>query len=112
MEQEYQGNGAIAVWLAGSDKRFVSCEIIRDFDGTYCANLAINGDPVQGLPGNVAYRDLKAAVLKEAGVQLPDVGSLRFTKMGRKQYAMAIAGLLLAGNANALNEMENKEDLL
>lgn len=35
-----------------------TCEIVKDFDGTYYANLCISGELIKGLPENVDYKTL------------------------------------------------------
>lgn len=62
-------------------------EIVKDFDGTYYANMSIDGDIKGDLPEYVSYRKLKAAIKKQYGIELPNVGALTFEKLGRKQYA-------------------------
>ena len=63
-------------------------EIVRDFDGSYYANISdADGDQFRGLPEYVTYKELKKVVKEAIGVKLPALRSLTFKKSGRKQYA-------------------------
>ena len=64
------------------------CELVRDFDGTYYANLTIDGAHVDGLPENVNYKTLKEAIRQRTGIQMIPVSHMYFCKLGRKQYAI------------------------
>lgn len=64
------------------------CELIRDFDGTYYANLVIDGRLVLGLPAYVNYKTLHSAIKERTGIQLPPVSQMHFCKLGRKQEAI------------------------
>lgn len=72
--------------LEQSDKLIYNCEIVKDFDGSYYANLFINGQFCCGLPEYVDYKTLKQAIALK-GVQLPNISELRFERYGRKSYA-------------------------
>lgn len=63
-------------------------EIVRDFDGTYYANVHNElHEHFRGLPEYVAYKKLKKAVKEALGVTLPALIDLHFEKSGRKRYA-------------------------
>lgn len=72
--------------LEQSDELIYNCEIVKDFDGRYYANLFINGKFCGGLPEYVDYKTLKQAIALK-GVQLPNASELRFEQYGRKSYA-------------------------
>lgn len=71
--------------LEQSDELIYSCEIVKDFDGSYYANLFINGKYTCGLPEYVDYKTLKKAIASK-GVQLPNLSELCFERYGRKSY--------------------------
>ena len=62
-------------------------EIVKDHDGSYYANVTINGKMVGGLPEYVPYRKLKAAIKENCGIELPSLSTLDFHCIGRKKYA-------------------------
>ena len=62
-------------------------EIVKDFDGSYYANITVDGNFVYGLPENVSYRTLKSAVRKKLGIILPNVDMLEWKTLGRKRFA-------------------------
>lgn len=63
-------------------------EIVRDFDGTYYANVHNElHEHFRGLPEYVTYKELKKAVKEALGVTLPALIDLHFEKSGRKRYA-------------------------
>ena len=63
-------------------------EIVRDFDGTYYANVHNELDEhFRGLPEYVTYKELNKAVKEALGVTLPALIDLHFEKSGRKRYA-------------------------
>lgn len=62
-------------------------EIVRDFDGTYYANMQIEGKCVEGLPAYVDYNTLKNAIKEKTGVVILKRKDLIFKKLGRKHYA-------------------------
>lgn len=64
-----------------------SIEIVRDHDGTYYANVFIDGEWVSDLPEYVGFKTLKAAVRKATGVLLPKLKEMKFKRFGRKEYA-------------------------
>lgn len=64
------------------------CGIIRDFDGTYYANLVIDGQYIFGLPEYVNYRTLHSTIKQRTGIELPPVSHMYFCKSGRKQEAI------------------------
>lgn len=65
----------------------LSCEIVRDFDGTYYANIYVNRKYVYGLPEHVPYDTLKNEVKDKTGIEIPDCDGVVFRKLGRKYYA-------------------------
>lgn len=64
------------------------CEIIKDFDGSYCANMQVEGRIVENLPENVNYNTLKDAIRKQTGVEILKCKDMIFNKLGRKYYAL------------------------
>jgi len=63
------------------------CEIVKDFDGTYYANMTDENGLVKGLPEYVDYRTLSNAIKQQTGRQIVSRKYLKFTRLGRKQYA-------------------------
>ena len=61
------------------------CEIIRDFDGKYYANLYI-GEWISSLTEYISYQTLKSA-LSERDIMIPKFSDLIFQQMERKSYA-------------------------
>lgn len=47
-----------------------SCEVIKDFDGRYYANMYVNGNYVSDLPEYVDYRTLKNAIKEKTGIEI------------------------------------------
>lgn len=66
------------------------CELVRDFDGTYYANISVDGNRVSDLPENIDYRTLKKAIKEQYRVELPLVKDLVFQRIGRKSHATFI----------------------
>lgn len=66
---------------------YISVELVRDFDGTYYANVHEDGKVVEGLPEYVSYRTLKKAIMDKIGFVVVPVGCLKFQRVGRKEYA-------------------------
>lgn len=62
-------------------------EIVKDFDGSYYANVNYNGYSVLGLPEYVTYKELKRAFAEKIGYKLPNLAELSFKSYGRKYYA-------------------------
>lgn len=62
-------------------------EIVQDFDGTYYANMAIEGEPVEGFPHNVSYNELKNAIKNKTGICILNRKDMIFTQLQRKKYA-------------------------
>jgi hypothetical protein len=46
-----------------------TCEIVKDFDGTYYANMYVNGKRID-LPEYVDYRTLKNAIKEKTGIEI------------------------------------------
>lgn len=69
-----------------STKLIYNCEIVKDFDGSYYANVFIGDKYIYGLPEYVNYKTLKQA-LAQKGIFLPNLNDLRFERCGRKSYA-------------------------
>ena len=65
----------------------IDVEIVRDFDGTYYANIVKNNELVDGLPEYVNYRTLKQAIRDKINFQILPLKALKFERLGRKQYA-------------------------
>ena len=64
------------------------CEVVRDFDGTYYANMTIEGKSVDGLPEYVDYKTLKEAIKNKTGIEILKCKDMIFEKFGRKYYAL------------------------
>jgi len=64
-----------------------TCEIVKDFNGVYYANMFIEGQKVENLPEYVDYNTLKAAIRQETGVEILKCKDMIFEKSGRKYYA-------------------------
>jgi hypothetical protein len=64
------------------------CEIVRDFDGTYYANMTDENGYVSGLPEYVNYKTLIDGVEEKTGRCLPLCKHLKFKNIGRKGYAI------------------------
>lgn len=62
-------------------------EVVQDFDGSYYANMTINGARVMNLPENVDYNTLRDAIKKETGIEILKHKDMKFKQMGRKKYA-------------------------
>ena len=68
--------------------KITKIEIARDFDGSYYANLTdTNGDRCALSAEYVSYNKLKSLCRAEYGVELPSRASLKFEKLGRKEFA-------------------------
>lgn len=67
--------------------RFI-CEVVKDFDGTYYANMSVDGKTVQGLPEHVSYNVLKGAIREIANVEILKCKDMLWEKVGRKRYAL------------------------
>ena len=63
------------------------CEIVQGFDGTYYANLSIDGKLVSGLAEYVNYNELKKSIRDKTGICIVNRKSLIFQGYGRKKYA-------------------------
>lgn len=70
------------------------CEIVRDFDGTYYANLTWHGNYIP-LKENVSYRELRKECKEKGYDILPNLSKLIFEQYGRKGYAH-IQGMIKA----------------
>lgn len=64
----------------------VHCEIVKDFNNVYYANLWVRDDLFTDLPEYVAYSTLRKAIKDKIGVTIPYVKDIKFEKCGRKQY--------------------------
>lgn len=62
-------------------------EIVRDFDGTYYANMQVEGKRVEDLPEHVDYNALKKAIREKTGIVILKRKDMFFEKLGRKHYA-------------------------
>lgn len=65
----------------------IDVEIVRDFDGTYYANVSKNGELVDDLPEYVNYRTLKKAIRDKINFQILPMKALKFERFGRKEFA-------------------------
>ena len=61
------------------------CEIIRDCNGKYSANLYI-GEWISSLTEYISYQTLKSS-LSERGIMIPKFSDLIFQNMGKQSYA-------------------------
>ena len=74
--------------INSSDRKWV-CEVVRDFDGTYYANLWINGTEIVGvLPEYVDYNTLRRSIKNIAQIEIPFCKDMIFERYGRKFYAL------------------------
>lgn len=62
-------------------------ELVQDHDGTYYANLAINGKAVRGLPEYVDYNTLRDAIRQQTGIVILKKKDMKFQQSGHKKYA-------------------------
>lgn len=68
--------------------QIVRVEIVRDFDGSYYANLYdANGNGYSLSEEYTDFRTLKTLCKKEYGVCLPNLSQIEFENHGRKSYA-------------------------
>jgi transcription initiation factor IIE alpha subunit len=64
-----------------------TCEVVRDFDRTYYANMYVDGNMVKDLPEYVDYKTLKEAIKQKTGIEILKCKDMIFEKYGRKYYA-------------------------
>ena len=64
-----------------------TCEIVKDFDGKYYANMTIENNKIEGLPEYVDYKTLKEAIRTKTGIEILKCKDMFFEKCGRKHYA-------------------------
>lgn len=62
------------------------CEIVKDFNNVYYANLYIDEELITDLPEYVSYSTLRKAIKDKTGVKIPFAKEIKFEKVGRKQY--------------------------
>lgn len=68
--------------------QIVRVEIVRDFDGSYYANLYdANGNGYSLSEEYTDFRTLKTLCKKEYGISLPNLSQIEFENHGRKSYA-------------------------
>lgn len=68
--------------------QIVRVEIVRDFDGSYYANLYdANGTGYSLSEEYTDFRTLKTLCKKEYGISLPNLSQIEFENHGRKSYA-------------------------
>ena len=68
--------------------QIVRVEIVRDFDGSYYANLYdANGNGYSLSEEYTDFRTLKTLCKKEYGIYLPNLSQIEFENHGRKSYA-------------------------
>ena len=67
-----------------------TCEVIKDFDGRYYANMYVNGKYVHGLPEYVDYRTLRNAIKEKTGIEILMCKDMIFENMpcSRKKSAL------------------------
>lgn len=87
MRAERQDSSTNSVPVTKHSTKNYVCEVVRDFDGTYYANISVDGTRVSGLPEYVNYRTLKKAIKEQCELELPPVKDLEFQRIGRKFYA-------------------------
>lgn len=68
----------------------VSMELVKEFDGTYCMNMAIGGQLVTGLPEHTTYTNIKKVAKAEYNLSLPRLSEFKFEKCGRKRYGYVV----------------------
>lgn len=64
-----------------------TCEVVQDFDGSYYANMYVNGKRVD-LPEYVDYTTLRSAIREKTGIEILLRKDMIFEKEGRKKYAL------------------------
>ena len=62
-------------------------EVVQDFDGSYYANMVINGNPVQDLKEYVDYNTLRKDIRDKTGIEILKRKDMVFQQWGRKKYA-------------------------
>lgn len=62
-------------------------ELVREFDGSYYANMVIEGQWVKNLPKYVNYNTLREAIRCETGISIPLKKNMIFERHGRKRIA-------------------------
>lgn len=62
-------------------------EVVRDFDGSYYANMLQDGKRVEGLPENVDYKTLREGIKQIAHFEILPCNQMLFSQFGRKSYA-------------------------
>lgn len=62
-------------------------EIIQDFDGSYYANMTVDGKRVEGLSEYVDYNTLRESIRTRTGISILHRKHLIFQRNGRKRYA-------------------------
>lgn len=65
----------------------ISVEIVKDFDGSYYANVVKDDEYFNGLPEYVDYKTLKKAIKEHVDFKISSLKELNFERCGRKQYA-------------------------
>ena len=68
-------------------KNLYTLEIVKDHDGSYYVNLHIGGELATGLPDYVPYREIKTALKKKYGIEIPKLKDLELRQFGRKWFA-------------------------
>ena len=64
-----------------------TCEVVQDFDGSYYANMYVNGKHID-LPQYVDYTTLRNAIKERTGIEILLRKDMIFERMGRKKYAL------------------------
>lgn len=62
-------------------------EVVQDLDGSYYANMIINGKPVRNLKENVDYNTLREDIRSKTGIEILKRNKMKFQQSGRKKYA-------------------------
>jgi hypothetical protein len=62
-------------------------EVVQDSNGLYCANMQVDGVPVENLSKDVDYNTLKTSILRKTGIVILDRKNMKFSQYKRKKYA-------------------------
>ena len=82
-------------------------EIVQNYDGTYYANMTINGAIVRNLPESVDYDTLKREIRQRTGIEILKRKDLNFQQRGGKKYAYIDATQYREDCRVSLHEMDH-----
>lgn len=82
-------------------------EVVQDLDGTYYANMVMDGKPVQGLKEHVDYTALREDIRLKTGVVILLKKDMKFQQSGHKKYAYIDNTQVRADCRVTLDEMRN-----